>query len=58
MPLNLEVPGFDIRYTTDGSEPTLNSLRYEAPVKIKSTVKAKAFNQKGRSSVTVVIANP
>ncbi|SHH78538.1 hexosaminidase [Chryseolinea serpens] len=56
--LNLEVPGFDIRYTTDGSEPTMNSLRYETPIKTKGAVKAKAFNQKGRSSVTVVIANP
>ncbi|HEY5750272.1 MAG TPA: family 20 glycosylhydrolase [Chryseolinea sp.] len=56
--LNLEVPGFDIRYTTDGSEPVMNSLRYETPIKTKGIVKAKAFNQKGRASVTVAIGNP
>ncbi|WP_160143915.1 family 20 glycosylhydrolase [Chryseolinea soli] len=56
--LNLEVPGFDIRYTTDGSEPVMNSTRYETPIKTKGVVKAKAFNQKGRSSVTLVIENP
>lgn len=39
------VPGAVIRYTTDGSEPTAESPRYEAPFRIKSntTVRAKAF---------------
>ena len=36
----------DIRYTTDGSEPTAQSARYTAPFRLESTatVRARAFN--------------
>lgn len=37
--------GYEIFYTLDGSEPTQNSLRYEAPVKVENnTLKAVSFN--------------
>lgn len=37
----------EIRYTTDGSEPTVNSIKFTAPFNVNSTqiVKAKAFAQ-------------
>ena len=42
----------EIRYTTDGSEPTLNSLLYTEPIKVtESTVfKVKEFASSGKSS--------
>jgi hexosaminidase len=48
--MNCRYPGFEIRYTTDGSEPDQNSARYERPISLSaSTIKAAAFNRKGRS---------
>ena len=43
-----------IRYTTDGSEPTLRSLTYKAPFAVKgtTTIKTKAFWPSGLSSST------
>lgn len=40
--LKIEDPELEIRYTTDGSFPTANSLKYEAPVSINSSVVVKA----------------
>ena len=48
---NTEFPGTEIRYTTDGSDPTRTSPLYSAPVKVNGVVKLKSFNTKGRSSV-------
>jgi hexosaminidase len=52
--INSPYPGFDLRYTTDGSEPTVASSLYISPVAIKGglQVKVKVFNGKGRSSKT------
>ena len=51
--MNTAVPGANIRYTTDGSEPSQHSTLWEAPVKVVAgqEVKAKIFYL-GRSSVT------
>jgi len=50
-----EKPGETIRYTTDGSEPSMNSQVYHAPIKInqKTLIKASMFingTQKGKAS--------
>ena len=50
-----EKPGETIKYTTDGSEPSMNSPIYHAPIKInqKTVIKASMFvngTQKGRAS--------
>jgi hexosaminidase len=47
---NIELPGLDIRYTTDGSEPTTDSPLYTTPVKVSGGVKVKSFDLAGRSS--------
>lgn len=49
-----EMPWLDIRYTTDGSEPTISSTLYTGPVVIKEncTLKSKCFLPGGKSSIT------
>lgn len=54
---NVQFPGFVIRYTTDGSEPTINSTMYTAPLNSKGTIQLKVFNAEGRSGRTVKIEN-
>ncbi|MFT4032129.1 MAG: family 20 glycosylhydrolase [Siphonobacter sp.] len=52
---NAEYPGLAIRYTTDGTEPTINSTVYQSPVKINGTVKLKCFDSSGKASQTVIV---
>jgi len=54
---NIEFPGLELRYTTDGSEPDINSNLYVAPISIKEKgiAKIKAFDKSGKSSRTVVL---
>lgn len=52
---NVQFPGLEIRYTTDGSEPSINSLLYNGPVKIPGTVRLKSFVKNGLSSRTSVV---
>lgn len=52
---NVEFPGMEIRYTTDGSEPTMQSPLYTEPVKVAGTVKLKSFVKGGRCSRTSVV---
>jgi len=54
---NIQFPEFAIRYTTDGSEPTVNSPVYAGPIKEKGVVKLKGFNMLGRGSSTLVVRN-
>lgn len=53
--VNQQFPGMTIRYTTNGSEPNSKSTVYTQPLKIKSTIKAKVFDAKGRSGETTSI---
>ena len=51
--MNSAYPGMQIRYTTDGSDPDMNSKIYEGPVDFSNgKVNAKVFNGSGRSGFT------
>ena len=52
---NVEFPGLDLRFTTDGSEPTIESSLFAGPVKVSGTVKIRAFDAVGNSSRTSAI---
>lgn len=43
-------PGLTIRYTTDGSEPGVDSPVYSKPVKVEGKVKVRSFDTRGRGS--------
>ncbi|TXK36711.1 family 20 glycosylhydrolase [Pontibacter qinzhouensis] len=55
--VNCQLPGFVIRYTTDGAEPTATSPLYQGPINTKGTVQLKVFNSAGRSGNTTTIVN-
>lgn len=54
---NVALPGFPIRYTTDGSTPTSASPRYTGPVSVDdgATVKLRTFDTLGRGGRTVTV---
>ncbi len=52
---NVEFPGLTIRYTVDGSDPEIDSPRYEGPVRVEGPVKLRSFAGDGRSSRTVTV---
>lgn len=54
---NVQLPGFVIRYTTDGTEPAANSSIYAAPVDTKGIIKLSVFNAEGKSGRSVKIEN-
>ena len=49
---NVELPGFTLRYTTDGSEPTPQSPEVRGPIPLRGTVRVAAFNTTGRKGHT------
>ncbi len=52
---NVAIDGAEVRYTTDGSEPTAQSTLWKDPVKSGSlVVKAKTFYQ-GKESLTIIL---
>ena len=55
---SLEVPGFVLRYTTDGSEPTARSPEVRGPIPAGSGVRVAAFNAQGRKGHTAKLAAP
>ncbi|HEV8081695.1 MAG TPA: family 20 glycosylhydrolase [Chitinophagaceae bacterium] len=54
---NVQLPGFIIRYTTNGSTPTIQSNIYKEPVEEKGVIKFKVFNNTGRSGAATAIRN-
>ncbi|WP_163831407.1 family 20 glycosylhydrolase [Spartinivicinus ruber] len=50
---NIGLPGTIIRYTTDGSEPTVNSSIYKDSFSATGVVKLRAFSSSGRGGRTV-----
>lgn len=51
---NIEFPGLELRYTTDGTEPTATSTLYVGPVDVSGEVKVKAFDASGKASRTSI----
>jgi hexosaminidase len=54
----VELPGFTLRYTTDGSEPTVRSPEVRGPIPFRGTVRVAAFNTTGRKGHTARLTNP
>lgn len=50
---NIQLPGLAIRYTTDGSDPTINSALYSGPIPVNGRVKLRAFDTRGRGGRVV-----
>lgn len=50
---NVQFPEFEIRYTTDGSEPTRNSKLYSEPIPESKSLSFRVFNKNGRGGRTV-----
>lgn len=50
---NVELPGMEIRYTTDGLDPTPESTRYEGPIRVEGEIRLRTFSTTGRGSRTV-----
>ena len=49
---NLQLPGFTLRYTTDGTDPTAASPAVQAPIPATGTVRVAAFDARGRKGAT------
>ncbi|WP_181308709.1 family 20 glycosylhydrolase [Rufibacter sp. XAAS-G3-1] len=54
---NVQMPGLTIRYTTNGTQPTLKSKAYAGPISEKGTVKLAAFDAAGRASRVTTVEN-
>ncbi|MBI1751822.1 MAG: carbohydate-binding domain-containing protein [Acidobacteria bacterium] len=55
---NLQMPGFTLRYTTDGSEPGPMSPVWSSPVHLRGTIRMAAFNAKGRRGLSSSVTMP
>jgi hexosaminidase len=55
---SVELPGFTLRYTTDGSEPTVKSPTVRGPIPFRGTVRVAAFNTAGRKGHTARLTAP
>jgi hexosaminidase len=53
---SVELPGFTLRYTTDGSEPTAKSPEVRGPIPLRGTLRVAAFDTTGRKGHTVKLA--
>jgi len=55
---SLEIPGFTLRYTTDGREPTTRSPVLSGPIPARGTSRVAAFNGTGRKGQTAQVTAP
>jgi len=55
---SLELPGFTLRYTTDGSEPTTRSAVVTGPIPLRGTLRVAAFSTTGRKGHTTTVKGP
>ena len=49
--------GMDVRYTLDGSEPSVSSILYTQPIKVDGAILIKAFDKAGGSSLSMGLIN-
>ena len=54
---NVQLPGFTIRYTTNGEIPTINSAIYQSPITVKGLIKLAVFSSDRRAGKTVSVQN-
>ena len=55
---SVELPGFTLRYTTDGSEPSARSPLVQGPIPLRGTVRVAAFDTTGRKGNTARLSAP
>jgi hexosaminidase len=55
---SLEIPGFVLRYTTDGTEPGPKSLEVRGPIPVARDVRVAAFDTTGRKGHTARLTTP
>jgi hexosaminidase len=55
---SVELPGFTLRYTTDGSEPTPSGPVVRGPIPLRGTIRVAAFNASGRKGYTASVRAP
>jgi hexosaminidase len=55
---SVELPGFTLRYTTDGSEPSVRSPLVRGPIPFRGTVRVAAFSTTGRKGHTARLTAP
>src|SRR5690606_35707824 len=53
MKANVSLPGLQIHFTLDGTEPDQNSSLYTGPIAISNSIWLKSFDKTGKSSRTV-----
>jgi hexosaminidase len=52
---SLEIPGFVLRYATDGSEPTVRSPEVRGPIPLAPVLRVAAFDATGRKGHTATL---
>jgi hexosaminidase len=55
---SLEIPGFVLRYTGDGSEPTMKGPEVRGPISLTREVRVAAFDTNGRKGHTATLIAP
>jgi hexosaminidase len=55
---SVELPGFTLRYTTDGREPTARSAEVRGPIPFRGTISVAAFTTTGRKGHTARVRAP
>ncbi len=55
---SLELPGFMLRYTTDGTAPNVKSPAVRGPIPLRGTIRVAAFNTVGRHGQAASVKAP
>ena len=55
--VNIQYPGMEVRYTTDGTEPGMSSPKYTGPVSETGIIRVAAFDVEGRRGRVVEVEN-